>query len=308
MSPRAVVDRLGPLARWIKGSVSVSTWGAYEKVWSEWWALVSQVGVDPGVGDVRLLVVYFVSRNLEQGVSVSMMDRKLTGLAFLFKLQGGTDFTKDFLVRQAIKGYRRSRKSQDTRRPLTFNNLRVVSDQLGTVCASAYEVLLFRAAFSLAFFGAFRIGELVTPSRKVSGGMGVQDVKVTGFSLEVWLRRSKTDQVGKGVKVQLYRMPDSPVCPVSAIREFLGQRPLREGSLLIHNDGSPLTKFQFVAVFKKCLKAGGLDGTQYASHSFRIGAATEAAQCGLDEAPVKRIGRWESRRFRTYVRPHLVVE
>lgn len=94
----AVVDRFGALAKWIRGSVSVSMWGAYEKVCNEWWALVRQVRVDPGAEEVRLLVIYFVSRNLEQGVSVSGMDRKLAGLAFLFQLQGGADYTKDFCV------------------------------------------------------------------------------------------------------------------------------------------------------------------------------------------------------------------
>lgn len=152
----AVVDRFGALTRWIRGSVSWSTWGAYEKVWNEGWALVRQVGVDPVAVEVRLLVIYFVSRNLEQGVSVSAMDRKLAGLAFLFKLQGGADYTKDFCVRQAMKGYRRSQKCRDVRSPVTFGNLRVLLDQLGTVCTSAYEVSLFRASFSLAFFGAFR--------------------------------------------------------------------------------------------------------------------------------------------------------
>lgn len=74
-----------------------------------------------------------------------------------------------------------------------------------------------------------------------------------------------------------YQLPDSLVCPVRAVRDFLEVRPVGDGVLLIHNYGSPLLKFQLVAVFIKCLKAAGLDCTQYASHSFRIGAATEAS-------------------------------
>lgn len=54
--------------------------------------------------EVRLLVYYFVSRNLERGLSVSAMSHKLAGLAFLFKLQGGADFTKDFCIQQAMNG------------------------------------------------------------------------------------------------------------------------------------------------------------------------------------------------------------
>lgn len=127
------------------------------------------------------------------------MDRKLAGLAFLFKLQGGVDFTRDLCVRQALKGYRRTQKRRDSRRPVSFDNLRSLFVQLGLVCTSAYEVYLFRAAFSLPFFGAFQISELVSPSKRVPGGLRAQDVTCKGVCMEVLLRRSKMDQGGKGV-------------------------------------------------------------------------------------------------------------
>lgn len=50
------------------------------------------------------------------------------------------------------------------------------------------------------------------------------------------------------------------------------------------------------------LRALGLCEYDYAGHSFRIGAATEAARLGLGEEVIQRIGRWESQRFRSYVR------
>lgn len=75
------------------------------------------------------------------------------------------------------------------------------------------------------------------------------------------------------------------------------------GAFLIHADGSPLLRFQFVVVFRKCSRALGLEEKEFSSHSFRIGAATEAARCGLDDDTVKCIGRWESQRYQIYVRP-----
>ena len=60
----------------------------------------------------------------------------------------------------------------------------------------------------------------------------------------------------------------------------------------MHKDGLFVSRFQFVAVFRKCLRAAGFEDKQFASHSFRIGAATEAARCGLGEAAVRKIGRW----------------
>lgn len=83
-------------------------------------------------------------------------------------------------------------------------------------------------------------------------------------------------------------------------------RPQTGGTFFVHEDGSCLLRFQFVAIFRKCLGAVGLDPKQYGSHSFRIVAATEASRWGLDDATVNRIGMWESNRYRLYVRPHLL--
>lgn len=285
--------------------MSGSTWAAYEKVWSEWATFTRLADAGLGEQDLRLLVVYFVSRHMEGGGSVSAIERKLAGLAFLFKLQGLTDFTKDFWVKQALKGYRKSHAKKDSRRPVSFSLLQVLRNKLGGVCKSGYEVILFKAVFSIAFFGAFRVGELVSPAKQVAGGLKMQDVEVKRDRVLLKLGRSKTDQAGKGVKVQLFRLPGSGICPVQVVEEFLLIRPVGEGPLFVHEDRTFLSRFQFIAVFRKCIGAAGLDSRQFASHSFRIGVATEAARCGLDEAAIKRIGRWESRRFQSYVRPQL---
>lgn len=149
----------------------------------------------------------------------------------------------------------------------------------------------------------------MSPSKTVAGGLGAQDVRVEWDSVVLHLRQSKTDQTGKGVQVVLYALPGSDVCPVRAVTECFCACPAGGGwAFLVHRDGVCLSRFQFVSVFRRCLDAAGFVGKHFASHSFRIGAATEAARCRLDEAVVRKIGQWESRRFRSYVRPQLLLE
>ncbi|KAM4013588.1 uncharacterized protein ACNLHF_003677 [Anomaloglossus baeobatrachus] len=62
------------------------------------------------------------------------------------------------------------------------------------------------------------------------------------------------------------------------------------GACVSASDGSPLTKFQFLALFHKCLRSFGLKPTDFGTHSFRIGAATEAARAGLSNSEIQRIG------------------
>ncbi|MEE6468146.1 hypothetical protein FKM82_008176 [Ascaphus truei] len=63
--------------------------------------------------------------------------------------------------------------------------------------------------------------------------------------------------------------------------------------------------YQFSRVFRVCLERLGMKAAQFGTHSFRIGAATEAARAGLAGEVIQRIGRWESKRYRSYVRPLL---
>lgn len=106
--------------------------------------------------------------------------------------------------------------------------------------------------------------------------------------------------------MELFQGNTTGLCPVSALEQFSLVRPHLGGPLFVHADGSCLSRFQFVVVFCKCLLEAGPDPLEYTSHSLLIGAATEASRRGLNDNAVKQIGRWESKRFRMYVRPQLL--
>lgn len=89
------------------------------------------------------------------------------------------------------------------------------------MCSSAYEVILFTAAFWLAFFGAFRVGELVSLSKQVAGGFMVQEVGASEDRVVLWLWKSKTNQRGNGMRVMLFAMDGSGVCPVKGVKALM---------------------------------------------------------------------------------------
>ena len=45
-----------------------------------------------------------------------------------------------------------------------------------------------------------------------------------------------------------------------------------------------------------------MDTRHYSGHSFRIGAATAAAQAGLEDSTIQLLGRWSSGAFLRYIR------
>lgn len=256
--------------------------------------------------EVENAVLYFIIRDFEKGISAAAINRELAGLAFLFKWQGRRDHTKDFWLRQAVKGYRKEYKQRDGRRPVSFEMLKQLMLSLEMVCRSIYERVLFKAAFALAFFGALRVSELVSPSKAIPGGLMHGEVKLLEDRVRIWISRSKTDQAGRGRYLEFGKIAEFSICSVRIVQSFKEVRPALTGPFLIHEDDECLSRYQFVTVFKKCVVIVGCDPLQFSSHSFRIGAATEAARAGLSQEVIRRIGRWDSDRFKLYVRPHMV--
>ena len=53
---------------------------------------------------------------------------------------------------------------------------------------------------------------------------------------------------------------------------------------------------------REALTELGFNPEEFAGHSFRIGAATAAAQAGIEDSVIRAIGRWKSDAFLRYVR------
>lgn len=101
----------------------------------------------------------------------------------------------------------------------------------------------------------------------------MSDVQLDPESVQIVLRCSKTDQTGKGPLIFLGSCVDPDLCPVAAVRQYLVVHGDRPRYLFVHQDCSPLTKFQFWSVTRRALDNLGLRGWQF-GNSFRIGAAS----------------------------------
>ena len=120
-------------------------------------------------------------------------------------------------------------------------------------------------------------------------------------AVRVHLKRSKCDQLGKGVDVFVGKTGGA-LCPVAAIVRYVSIRGPAAGPFFIRDDGTPLTKAAFVKKVREALASLGLAPKDYAGHSFRIGAATAASQAGLEDSVIQSLGRWSSAAFLRYIR------
>ena len=164
------------------------------------------------------------------------------------------------------------------------------------------------AACCLAFFGFMRSGELTTSATQASTQeppLQRSDISVDSHVnpqvLVVWLRHSKADPFGAGVCIYLGRT-GSVLCPVTSMLGYLAMRSSAPGPLFQYADGSPLSRTHLVTQLREALSQAGIDTSNYSGHSFRIGAASAAAQAGYSDSLIQTLGRWKSDAFRLYLR------
>ena len=195
------------------------------------------------------------------------------------------------------------------RLPITGQVLRRVKADL--VQSGDPERTVIWAVCCVAFFGFFRLGELLLPSRDAFnprlhlawGDVAVDNARNPQM-VRCHLKQSKTDQLGRGVDVVLGKT-GADLCPVAAVLGYIALRGDQPGPFFLTPAKTPLSKSDFIGKFRAVLGRIGLPAEDYAGHSFRIGAATSAALAGVEDSMIQLLGRWQSAAFLRYIRtPH----
>ena len=114
------------------------------------------------------------------------------------------------------------------------------------------------------------------------------------------MKCAKTDPFRCGCFIFLGR-GFAPLCPALALTNYLHLRGPGVGPLFIFQDGRPLLRALLSSFLQATLQAAGIPG-KFSGHSFRIGAATTAAQRGVPDHLIKTMGRWSSDAYLFYVR------
>ena len=92
------------------------------------------------------------------------------------------------------------------------------------------------------------------------------------------------------------------MCPITALLQFIEVCSSAPGPLLVFCNGKFLTRVALVSNLQDALQKEGLVHKNYKGHSFRIGAATTAAQSGIEDSLIQTLGRWKSEAYKIYIK------
>lgn len=240
-------------------------------------------------------VLLHLGHLLELNRKLSTITRAVVAIALAQDAVGGAAFRDELVVREYLKGLRRSLRGQRRREapPIMLDHLRrLVASTSTSTRLGARD----RAVLLVGFWGALRRSELVA--------LDVGDVRVDAEGIVLRVRSSKTDQEGAGAVLGLPRRDDE-LCPAKALRAWLAVRD--DGAVAV--DGadenalfvslSPRNPHQRLAaqaierILARAVDGAGVDDA-FTPHSLRAGFATSAARAGKSTHAIRRQTRHAS--------------
>ncbi|MEQ9519048.1 MAG: site-specific integrase [Parvibaculum sp.] len=248
--------------------------------------------------DSRSVASYLCRCISEFHLSPATLRRRLAAIAWAHRQEGRRDPTKTTLVKDVMRGIERDQGiAQEPAVPIGLSDLKAACKTLGEGRIDFRD----KALFLVGYFGAFRGSELV--------GLNIENVYTNRSELVIELNKSKTDQVGRGTRVQIPSRVDE-LCPVKALEEWQRSLRRREGPLFpsVNRHGkaglTPMNTRSLSRVILKRLERAGINTAGISSHSLRAGYITEALKGGMSEVVLAKHTRHSSvDMLKRYYRP-----
>ena len=208
------------------------------------------------------VLAYFVS-HLSISYSVASIDTYLVAVR-AYHIRLGHPFLPDPApqLELVLRGVKRLKglHARPQRLPITGPVMRQIKQALASLPLSHFDQHLFWAAFTLAYFGFLRFGELVPDSgSQASVSLSHSDVQIGTTEVTLRIPSSKTDPFRRGASVRLAATGTS-LCPVRAVSDYQAYRPASSpnSAFLLQASGTPLTRSQFVDTLRRCLNVASV--------------------------------------------------
>lgn len=260
----------------------------------------------PGTKETITLFAAHLSRSLNSRT----IQVYIAAVSFLHHSLGyRSPASKNPMLKLAIRGVQRLQGPihlRPTRLPITPDMLGHMLQRLKKGPQGKHDRLMLRAALTFGFFGFLRVSEFTLTDQRFDPRLHptMRDIHWSCEGMQFFIKRSKTDQMGKGTTICIGRTESRHTCAVAAMEAYRRHChcPTHSSPLFHFKNGRPLTAKVFRITLLSLVEQCGYDPRKYNTHSLRIGAATAAARAGLPSDTIQKLGRWRSNAYITYTR------
>lgn len=261
------------------------------------------------------ILIFIAWALVDHKVTANTTHNYLAGIRHMHIMKGLTspefysEKVKFFLRGQQNKeSFEKLEEKFNGRLPATISVMKLLKEEIRLSNWDKDYKLMFWAACTIMFNGAFRGGEILSKTESTFDPrhtLLTRDVKVSDFEgtkiLNILLKNPKELKKGKSTVVDVYQS-NGPLCPVKAYQKWQNSCTSQADLPLFRDkSGTPLT-LRKMNIHLKFLMDKHIpeEGGKFSSHSFRIGLATVLGERGFGDKDIKAAGRWSSRVFNTY--------
>ena len=249
-------------------------------------------------------ICFFVTY-LAEKISLDAIRTYISAIRFYMRLKIAP--RKMRTLNAIIEGIKRTipqAPQQKPRLPISSKELKQLQEKAQQL--NTQDAAMIWAACLVAYYGFMRVSELTTPnehSHKHNNSLMRYDLQMHNNYMTILLRQSKTDKYKIGANITI-AANNTTLCPIKAMKNYLKYRGKNPGPLFIFKSNKNLTPKIFNKFIKYTLPS--TSNGRFTAHSFRIGAASQAAKAGCPKYIIKQAGRWKSDVYQRYI--HLGVE
>lgn len=274
-------DLVDKVAEYTAAAKAANTKRAYTAAWRAFttWCQARHLQALPALPAV--VAAYVADR--AGATKVSTLAVHVAAIKHAHVLAGFESPTRSKEVAIVMSGIRRTHGCAPKKKAaLLVGDLRAITSRVDDDVRGCRD----RALLLLGFCGGLRRSELV--------GLDVQDVAFTGKGLTLTIRKSKTDQQGRGRTIGIGHGAQESSCPVTALRRWLARSGVSQGPLFRgvdrhgHVRTRPLCTRTVARVVQRRGDQVGLDPQVLGGHSLRSGFATSAAAAGIEERTIAK--------------------
>ena len=215
----------------LEASLAPKTLKFYQGVWSKFQEFVSNLNSClvplPSLPDT---VASYIAHLHMAGLAPTTISSYLSAITFFHTSAGFPDPCNNQQIRRMTLGCRKVNKSIDTRLPLLLQDIENLTSAVNHIyLGSPYNISLYKAIILQAFFGFFRMGELLPNSNCLSTSVVQRHhVTISNSTIHLQLHNHKTNK-GKPLSIIIKQQPHP--CPVKALQEYLNFRTNRLSSV-----------------------------------------------------------------------------
>jgi hypothetical protein len=265
------------------------------------------------VENVRNYVRWAIKR---KGLTPDSVKVYLSDLKLAHKLRDvQIDWSNDFFINSMLKGAKNLSLYKSIFKParfvMSFHLLKILGHEIAICHWDSYTKALYWAACCIAFFGSFRLSEILPAGSSPFCIETLTWDRITFTnrrSAIINIRFPKAVRKPQGDFVDIFEIPGKSCCPFAALKKLHDLRQHNsKTSLPVFSffDGKPLSPKIFVETIKGFLsKHIGANAENITGHSFRAAIPAALANCPslASDHEIMIWGRWSSEAYKSYTR------